>query len=326
VQVEAVPVECKKTAISVENKTDDGDLTFGHEKSCDRWTALLCAKLGERSEGCRQAQAAAKLIPAKACGVAIGGIDATISKLKAQRADCDKLAKKACADIGPDTETCAMVTERSKVFPASRCTQMLANYDKVLMQLKEMEKINQPISTALAKAQAAGKLPSFGPVGAKVTLVVYADFESPHSGGVAKTISKLKKTYATRVRFVFRQFPLSFNKKAAMAAQASLAAHAQGKFWQYHDLLFANQRNLGRAALEHYAAQLKLNMTRFRRALNLKTYDKAVKADIAMAKKVGVRSSPTIFVGTKRLSNSKRYDFIANMVDEALKGGGASIP
>lgn len=108
------------------------------EGPCQGWEQQVCDGTGAKSAACAQAKGAAKLLPTAACGAALQDVPGTLQKVKAARADCDKLVTKLCKDIGEDT--CKMVTERTGSFPPERCTGMLKNYDQVLSQLKRMEK------------------------------------------------------------------------------------------------------------------------------------------------------------------------------------------
>ena len=120
------------------------------------------------------------------------------------------------------------------------------------------------------------------------------------------------------MRFVFRQFPLSFHQQAHLAAQASLAAHAQGKFWEYHDLVFKNQNALGRDALEGYAKELGLDMVAFAKALDEETYKAAVDAELELGQEVFVSGTPTMFVNGKRVANATDATAISSEIDKAL--------
>src|SRR5262245_31203666 len=160
--------------------------------------------------------------------------DSSGSKLERADSPCDELLTRLCADLGPDTQTCKMVKERTPEFPVARCRKLLDSYDEVVAELKQIEKQNAPITAADAAKQRAGTGPSFGPENAKVAVVVYADFECPFCSKAAETLTKLKERYGKTVRFVYRHYPLPMHPNAELAAQASLAAHAQKKFWKYH--------------------------------------------------------------------------------------------
>lgn len=114
------------------------------ETACQAWEKQVCEGTGDKSSACNQAKEVAGLMPEAACSAALSDIPATLDKVKAARADCNKLVTKLCTDLGKDTGTCKMVTERTESFPADRCKEMLANYEKVLGQLKAMEERGGP--------------------------------------------------------------------------------------------------------------------------------------------------------------------------------------
>jgi protein-disulfide isomerase len=194
---------------------------------------------------------------------------------------------------------------------------MLGKYDQVLGELKKMEMRNAPLSAEMAKKQAGGSdVPSFGPADAKVTIVEYSDFECPYCARAAKIVSQLKKAYPEGVRFVFRQYPLPMHKNAQVAAEASLAAHAQGKFWAMHDKLFENSRNLSRETVDKIAQEIGLNMEKFKAALDNHTYADAVKADMDLGGEIGVTGTPTMIVNTKRVKNPGDFAGLTKLIEE----------
>ena len=295
-----------------------GAAAAGSAGVCGDWAQKVCEGVGEENEACGQAKAAAGLLPEGACGSALADLPATVEKAKAARSTCDQLVEKACADLGKETETCKLVAAKTASFPASQCKQMLENYDKVLGELKQMEKQNAPLEPADAAKIAAGDIPSFGPKDAALTVVEFSDFECPYCARAAETMKALKEKYGDKVRFVFRQYPLSFHKKAQLVAEASLAAHAQGKFWEFHDKVFENQQNIERENLEGYAKDVGLDMAKFKAALDDKTFEQTVKDDFKLGSDVGVGGTPSFFVGAKRVSEPS-VEAISAMIDEQLK-------
>jgi protein-disulfide isomerase len=293
---------------------------------CADWSKAICDKAGAESEGCDQAKSAAKFLPTGACQSALAEVPATVKKLESARSVCTDLVERLCNDIGKDTETCKMVRDKTASFPTSRCKEMAGNYEAVVEQLKEMEKQNAPISPELAAKQAGGDGPAFGPPDAKVAIVEYSDFECPYCSKAAEAVTKLKKKYGKSVRFVFRQFPLSFHQNAKLAAEASLAAHAQGKFWEYHDRLFANQRELDRASLERYATEVGLDMAKFKKALDDHVYAKAVEADMKLGEELGVSGTPTMIIGTQRAENPSDFEALSKAIDAQLTAAGVEVP
>jgi hypothetical protein len=109
---------------------------------CGAWQTKICSSAGEQSASCQQAKGATELLVSSTCEAALGTLPATLAKLKAARASCDKLVGKLCADLPPGSKTCGMVKERTPSFPRERCDSMLQNYDKVIAELKQMEQQN----------------------------------------------------------------------------------------------------------------------------------------------------------------------------------------
>lgn len=289
---------------------------------CGGWVKKICDKAGESSQSCREAKSVSELLPPAACKTASSQASYAVGKIEEKRKDCDKLVSKLCGELGPETETCKMVQTQTKNFPPERCGMMLGRYADVLAELKKMESANKPLDPAKQQAMAAPDAPSFGPSDAKVTLVEFSDFQCPFCSRAANAVKEIKAKYGTKVRFVFRQFPLSFHQNAHMAAQASLAAHAQGKFWEYHDKVFDNQKALEREALEKYAKELGLKMEPFKKALDTKEFAAKVDADMKLGNDVSVSGTPTLFVNGKRVQNPTDVAAVSKMIDDAMAGKG----
>ena len=160
--------------------------------------------------------------------------------------------------------------------------------------------------------------PVFGPDSAKVTVAIFSDFECPFCSKLVPTMSQIKKEYGEQVRFVFKQHPLSFHKNARLAAKASLAANEQGKFWEYHDVLFANMKALKRADLIRYAGDMGLDIAKFEAAMDAPRMEAAIKEDMAAAQKIGVRGTPHSFVNGKRIKGARPFASFKSFIDEEL--------
>jgi hypothetical protein len=106
---------------------------------CGAWEKKICGSSGEQSAACMQAKGATELLAPSACEAALATVPATLTKLKAARASCEKLVSKLCTDLPPGSQMCAMVKEKTPAFPAQRCDEMLQHYDEVIAQLKQME-------------------------------------------------------------------------------------------------------------------------------------------------------------------------------------------
>jgi protein-disulfide isomerase len=117
-----------------------------------------------------------------------------------------------------------------------------------------------------------------------------------------------------KISVVFKHFPLGNHDKAQLAAEASMAAHAQGKFWEYHDILFQNQKALERYQLESYAQRLSLDMAKFKASLDEGVYTERVKEDMAVCQKAGVRGTPTIFVNGRKYEGAREAPAMAELL------------
>lgn len=178
-----------------------------------------------------------------------------------------------------------------------------------------------PVQAGDSDVLPVGKSPTRGPRNAPVTIMMFTDFQCPFCKRVMPTIDALltKPQYRGKLRLVFKHMPLSFHKDAPLAAQASMAAHAQGKFWQYQNKVWDDQRQLKREDLERHAQALGLNMKRFRAALDQGTHKAFVDADIALAGKVGVRGTPNFFINGHLLTGAQPQAKFEELIDAEIK-------
>jgi protein-disulfide isomerase len=167
-----------------------------------------------------------------------------------------------------------------------------------------------------------GDAPVKGPASAPVTVVAWSDFQCPFCGRAAPTFRQLETDYAGKIRLAFKQFPLPFHDKAHLAAEAALAANEQGKFWQMHDKLFANQQALDRPSLEKYAQELGLDMGKFKAALDSGKFKDKVDAEDKEGAGFGVTGTPTFFINGTRLVGAQPLDAFKAVIDKELKGKG----
>jgi protein-disulfide isomerase len=289
-------------------------------KACTQYAEKLCAEAGAESPTCANAKTTLELLPPAACAAGLTDIAFTKTKLGDVRKKCDELATRLCKDIG-EGETCTMVQTQTKTFPPERCDQMLTKYADVLADLQKMEAKTKPLPPEKVALIATGEnLAAFGPADAKVTIVEFSDVECPYCSRAASASKQIKEKYGSKVRFVFRQFPLSFHPNAHIAAQASLAANEQGKFWELHDKMFEDQKKLDRASLEASAKAIGLDMAKFKKALDEKTYAATVDAEMKLGEEVAVDGTPTMFLNGKRVSNPTDFDTISKEIDAALAG------
>ncbi len=180
------------------------------------------------------------------------------------------------------------------------------------------------VGSAIAGPSDAGLAdPSFGPPNAKVTIVEFSDFQCPYCKMFKdNTLAQLKQAYGDRVRFVFRDFPLdSIHPYARQAAEAAQCAHEQGKFWEYHDVLFANQQALTIPDLKRYAQQLGLDTRRFNDCVDSHKYQASVEADVQEGNRLHVSGTPTFFINGQALVGAQPFEAFRSAINEVGGGG-----
>jgi protein-disulfide isomerase len=161
--------------------------------------------------------------------------------------------------------------------------------------------------------------PVRGPAGAKITLVEFSDFECPYCQRAFAEINAIMKAYPDQVKLIFKQYPLDMHPHALMAAEASLAANDQGKFWPMHDQLFEHARQLSPQVIFSMAKDLGLDMTRFTRDLETGRFRKAIAADVAEGEKDGVFGTPFLFIDGKPYRGPVELAVMKPILDAELK-------
>jgi protein-disulfide isomerase len=165
--------------------------------------------------------------------------------------------------------------------------------------------------------------PSLGPANAPVTLVEFSDFQCPFCQRAAPTLKQIKAKYGDRVRIVWKDFPLTqIHPQAFDAAQAGNCAREQGKFWEYHDQLFANQSALQPDALKKYASAAGMNADAFGACLDSGKYRAKVQQALEAGNNVGVSSTPTTFINGRVVSGAQPLDAFTAVIDEELARAG----
>jgi protein-disulfide isomerase len=154
---------------------------------------------------------------------------------------------------------------------------------------------------------------------APVTVVEYGDFECPNCKQAAPALKLLLERFAGHARVVYRHFPLEeVHPHALAAAQASECAAGQGKFWEMHDLLFANQDHLKANHLHSYAERLQLDMARFTAEMDDQVYLQRIREHMDGARRSGVHATPTFFVNGKLHDVSYGIRSLFDAVEAAL--------
>jgi protein-disulfide isomerase len=158
-----------------------------------------------------------------------------------------------------------------------------------------------------------------GPADAPVTLVEYGDYECPDCGNAYPIIQRLIKEMGPRLRFVFRNFPRSsVHPHAGVAALAAEAAAAQGKFWEMHGLLYANQKNLDQVDLVRLALRAGVELYRFEADLAGERFARRVAEDYDSGVASGVVGTPTYFINGVKYGGKKDYESLERALEAAL--------
>lgn len=161
--------------------------------------------------------------------------------------------------------------------------------------------------------------PVYGNERAPVTVVVFADFECPHCRAESPVLMQTVDQYRGRAKLVFKHFPISGHLRAKPAALATMAAHAQGKFWEMQREVFENQLNLEDDDLRTYAKRIGLDMAKFEADLKAGVGKEIVEADRADGEKLEITGTPAVFINGRYYNQFLFGGSIAGWIDDALR-------
>ena len=167
------------------------------------------------------------------------------------------------------------------------------------------------------KVSTAG--PSKGRADAPVTIVEYSDFQCPYCKKASGTLKQLLADYGDKVRLVYKHSPLPNHEHAFKAAQASVCAAEQGKFWEYHDILFERSNSLGADSLKRYAAELGLKTNEFNACLDSEASRAAVTKDLQEAQQAGISGTPPFIINGRPVRGNKPPEEFKAVVDQELR-------
>ena len=158
-----------------------------------------------------------------------------------------------------------------------------------------------------------------GPADAPVTLVEYGDYECPHCSVAFAIVPRVQKQFGERLRFVFRNFPLTkIHPEAEPAAETAEFAGSLGKFWPMHDQLFENQIELGLPLYEELVRNLDLDPGALTQALENGTFTERVRTDFSGGVRCGVNGTPTFFINGERHDGPFDYDTLVAAIEAAM--------
>jgi predicted DsbA family dithiol-disulfide isomerase len=153
---------------------------------------------------------------------------------------------------------------------------------------------------------------------APVTIVEWSDFQCPYCARQAPVLAHVTQKYGKDVRLVYRHLAMAMHRNASLAAEASIAAAQQGKFWEFHDQVFAHPGAVARADLDRYAEAIGLDLVAFRAALDERRYRDLVVAEASEASALGIDGTPTLFINGSPVTGAQSADKLDALIDAQL--------
>ncbi len=191
---------------------------------------------------------------------------------------------------------------------------------KYIQEQREKEQLKEALNHRVSGIPIYPYNPTIGPKNAPITIIEFTDFQCPFCKRASNTIDKLMKIYSGKIRLVFRNLPLSsIHKESFAAARAAMAAHRQGMFWPYHDMLFDNATNLNKQLYIKLAKILRLDIEKFKSDMNSQQIKKEIQEDISVAKKFGINATPVFIINGVMIKGSKPLPFFKKIVEILLR-------
>jgi protein-disulfide isomerase len=163
--------------------------------------------------------------------------------------------------------------------------------------------------------------PSLGPANAPITIVEFSDFQCPYcKRWNDEVLDRLMTAYPDQIRFVYRDFPLSFHPGAMPSAEAANCAGEQDAYWEYYRAIFTNVYNMDTPGLTRYASDLELDVEAFAACMEEHRYQAEVEADLMYAYSIGVQSTPTFYINGIKVEGAYPFDTFRQIIDQELAG------
>jgi protein-disulfide isomerase len=207
-------------------------------------------------------------------------------------------------------------TARKKILDVVRQRRIAKARTAYLEQLRSEANVFISLAPPVAVV-AVGDAPRLGPGNAAVQLIEFADYECPYCAKVFPHLQKLHEQFGNQLAIYYKDFPLPMHAHAQKAAEAARCAGAQGKFWEYHDRLFATNA-LDTPQLKQYARELGLNASQFDRCLDSGEQASGVQKDLSQAQQLGVNGTPSFFVEGHYLSGAVDYNTLRDLVIQQI--------
>jgi protein-disulfide isomerase len=212
---------------------------------------------------------------------------------------------------------------RVSIVQLLKAQRVKAAKDKLEQRLNDERKVTvlyQPYRLAFNNEGA----PTLGKAGAPVTVVEFSDFQCPFCYQFAPTLKRVEKDFGSKVQVVYRQLPLvTIHPFAFKAAEASLCAHDQGKFWEMHDAMFADQQKLAVADLKATARRLGMDDKKFNSCMDTGKFTEKVQNDMIEGSKLGITGTPAVFInGVFLEGGAVPYETVAGAIQKELERAG----
>jgi protein-disulfide isomerase len=221
------------------------------------------------------------------------------------------------ADPAPGTQQLEEIVKRVIRENPNLLYDTITQYHRELQVRQRQQQLESSFNNRIAD-QAAPHNPVKGPQDAAVTIITYTDFECPYCARGAQTAEQLLTLNPDSVRLVFKNLPLNSHENALPAARAALAAHRQGKFWEYHDLLFQNSGRLSDERLVALAEELGLDPARFDRDRHSDEIAAEVEADRQQAAAHNLGSTPTFVINGVVVTGAQPLPEFQKVIDRLL--------
>ena len=161
--------------------------------------------------------------------------------------------------------------------------------------------------------------PAKGQPSAPIEMIEFSDFQCPYCLRANATVNQVLAAYGDRIHFVYRHYPLPSHPNAFPAAEASACAAEQGKFWPYHDRLFANPSKLGAADLKQHAAEVGVDTAKFNACVDSHKFKAQVDTDMKEGDEAGVNGTPAFYINGRMLSGAQPFDAFKRIIEEELE-------
>jgi len=224
--------------------------------------------------------------------------------------DSDAVKRAIAADVAEGTRAGVTGT------PSFTVNGRMYSGTRSLAQMKEM--LGGAQRRARALAEIGDSMLSQGPSDASLTIELFADLQSPVSRQAFQVLETIAQQYPAKVRIQFRNFPLAFHPQAPLAHEAAMAAAREGRFWEMAAFVLEHQDTLREQDLVAQAGRLGLDVTKFAAALQEHRYAPRVEADVSAGQSRGVRGSPAILIGAKRIDGVPSPQALAHYIESAL--------